>query len=170
MTAKQPRSSRTSLAPLPALLLATLLGPLCAIPSAAATYQCTIPKLRGNDFVCREYPNLCNFIFMIDERAQKVSRRDADKDKLVPVAIDKWEENKIIAHEDQTRTDSRFIEQYFYKIELDSGNFLLANEYVTNKGRYLTQEDINLADPKTFGYYKPKLFSERGRCKSKAKE
>lgn len=151
---------------LPALLLASIgLG-----QAQAAVYQCTIPKLRGNDFVCREYPNLCNFNFIIDERAQKVSRRDADKDKLVPVVVDKWEENKIIAHEDQTRTDSRFIEQYFYKIELDSGNFLMANEYVTNKGRYLTQEDINLADPKSFGYYKPKLFSERGRCKQKPKE
>ena len=107
---------------------------------------------------------------MIDERTQQVSRRDSGKDKPVLVAVDKWEENKIIAHEDQTRTDSRFVEQYFYKIELDTGNFLLANEYVTNKGRYLTQEDINLADPKTFGYYKPKLFSERGRCKLKPKE
>ncbi len=162
MTAKQPHSAR--------ILLALLLGILSLGHAHAAVYQCTIPKLRGNDFVCREYPNLCTFSFTLDERAQKVSRRDADKDKLVPVVVDKWEENKIIAHEDQTRTDSRFVEQYFYKIELDSGNFLLANEYVTNKGRYLTQEDINLADPKTFGYYKPKLFSERGRCKLKPKE
>lgn len=162
MTAKLSRFVR----PLLALLLAsTALG-----EAQAAIYQCTITKLRGNDFVCREYPNLCNFTFVIDERAQKISRRDADKDKSAPVVVDKWEENKIIAHEDQTRTDSRFLEQYFYKIELDSGNFLLANEYVTNKGRYLTQEDINLADPKTFGYYKPKLFSERGRCKLKPKD
>ena len=162
MTAKLPQFVR--------LLLALLLASTALAEAQAAVYQCSIPKLRGNDFVCREYPNLCNFTFTIDERAQKVSRRDADKDKLVPVLVDKWEEQKIIAHEDQTRTDSRFVEQYFYKIELDSGNFLLANEYVTNKGRYLTQEDINLADPKTFGYYKPKLFSERGRCKIKPKD
>jgi hypothetical protein len=166
MIAIQPRSSSPSLA----LLLAILLGPLCTLPADAAVYQCTIPKLRGNDFVCREYPNLCNFIFVIDERTQRVSRRDSDKDKPVPVTVDKWEENKIIAHEDLTRTDSRFIEQYFYKIELDSGNFLFANEYVTNKGRYLTQEDIKLADPKSFGYYKPRLFSERGRCTLKPKD
>lgn len=166
MTAIQPRSSSPSLA----LLLALLLGPLGLIDAEAAVYQCTIPKLRGNDFVCREYPNLCNFIFVIDERTQQVSRRDSGKDKPVPVAVDKWEENKIIAHEDLTRTDSRFIEQYFYKIELDSGNFLFANEYVTNKGRYLTQEDIKLADPKSFGYYKPRLFSERGRCTLKPKD
>jgi hypothetical protein len=152
------------------LLLALLLSSISLDHAQAAVYQCTVPKLRGNDFVCREYPNLCNFNFLIDERAQKISRRDADKDKPIPVIVDKWEENKIIAHEDQTRTDSRFLEQYFYKIELDSGNFLLANEYVTSKGRYLTQEDINLADPKTFGYYKPRLFSERGRCKLKPKD
>ena len=162
MTAKQPHPAR--------ILLALLLGVLSVGHAQAAAYQCTISKLRGNDFVCREYPNLCTFNFMLDERTQKVTRRDTDKDKLVSVVVDKWEENKVIAHEDQTRTDSRFIEQYFYKIELDSGNFLLANEYVTNKGRYLTQEDINLADPKSFGYYKPKLFSERGRCKLKSKE
>lgn len=162
MTVNQPHSFR--------IVLVLLLCALSVSAANAAVYQCTIPKLRGNDFVCREYPTLCNFIFTIDERAQKISRRDADKDKLVPVVVDKWEENKIIAHEDQTRIDSRFIEQYFYKIELDSGNFLLANEYMTNKGRYLTQEDINLTDPKSFGYYKPKLFSERGRCRLKGKE
>ena len=162
---KQTRQRRLMRALLPLLLAGATVG-----QAQAAVYQCTIPKLRGNDFVCREYPNLCTFTFVIDERAQKISRRDADKDKLVTVVADKWEEKLIIAHEDQTRIDSRFLEQYFYKIELDSGNFLLANEYVTNKGRYLTQEDINLADPKSFGYYKPKLFSERGRCKPKAKE
>ncbi len=165
MTDTQPRYRRILLPLLPVLLV------LAAVSDAqAVVYQCSIPKLRGNEFVCREYPNLCNFTFLIDERAKKISRRDTDKEKLVPVVADKWEEKFIIAHEDQTRTDSRFLEQYFYKIELDSGNFLMANEYVTNKGRYLTQEDINLADPKTFGYYKPKLFSERGRCKPKAKE
>lgn len=151
------------------ILLALMLSVAGSLANAAV-YQCTIKQLRGNEFVCREYPNLCNFIFIIDDRTQKVSRQDLDKDKMVPIVVDKWEEKTIIAHEDQIRTDSRFLEQYFYKIEPESGNFLMANEYVTSKGRYLTQEDIKLADPKTFSYYKPKLFSERGRCKPKAKE
>ena len=161
MTAPKSLLART----LPTLALAAA----TALPAQAAVYHCTTPKMRGNDFVCREYPNLCNFIFIVDEANKKISRRDEDKGKLVPVVVDKWEEKLIIAHEDQTRTDSRFLEQFFYKIEPDSGNFLMANEYVTNKGRYLTQEDINLADPKSFGYYKPRLFSERGRCKFSAR-
>ena len=155
---------------LPARILSALALAAAALPAHAAVYQCSTPKLRGNDFVCREYPNLCNFVFIVDETNKKISRRDEDKGKLVTVIVDKWEENIIIAHEDQTRIDSRFLEQFFYKIEPGNGNFLLANEYVTSKGRYLTQEDINLADPKSFGYYRPKLFSERGRCKFKTKE
>ena len=160
MTATKPLFVRT----LTAFVLAA-----AVLPAQAGVYQCTTPKMRGNDFVCREYPNLCNFIFIVDEANKKISRRDEEKDKLVPVVVDKWEENIIIAHEDQPRIDSRFLEQFYYKIEPASSNFLMANEYVTNKGRYLTQEDINLADPKSFGYYKPKLFSEKGRCKYKAK-
>ena len=152
------------------LALPLSLGTLLALEAQAAVYQCSTPKMRGNDFVCREYPNLCNFTFIVDEGRKKMSRRDPAKDTPIPVVVDKWEEKVIIAHEDQTRIDSRFIEQFFYKIELDNGNFLMANEYVTNKGRYLTQEDINMADKKSFGYYTPKLFSERGRCKFIAKE
>lgn len=165
MTFPKPLFART----LPALVLASAAA-AAALPVHAGVQHCTTPKMRGNDFVCREYPNLCNFIFIMDEANKKISRRDEDKGKLVPVVVDKWEENIIIAHEDQPRIDSRFLEQFFYKIEPASGNFLMANEYVTSKGRYLTQEDINLADPKSFGYYKPKLFSEKGRCKYKAKE
>lgn len=148
----------------------TALSTLLAAQAQAAVYQCSMPRLRGNDFVCREYPNLCNFTFIVDEGSKKISRRDAASGKLVPVVMDKWEDQRIIAHEDQTRIDSRFVEQFFYKIEIDSGKFLFANEYVTGKGRYLTQEDINLADKKTFGYYRPKLFSEHGRCTFKTRE
>jgi hypothetical protein len=45
----------------------------------------------------------------------------------------------------------------------------MANEYMTNTGRYLTQEDIDMADKKSFSYNKPKLFSEKGSCNLKAK-
>jgi hypothetical protein len=46
----------------------------------------------------------------------------------------------------------------------------MANEYMTSTGRYLTQEDIDMADKRSFSYYKPKLFSEKGSCNLKAKE
>ena len=95
---------------------------------------------------------------------------DEEGKKLVKVVTDKWDEKLIIAHEDQNRIDNRFIEQYYYKIELSSGNFLMANEYMTNTGRYLTQEDIDMADKRTFSYNKPKLFSEKGSCNLKAKD
>ena len=151
-------------------LLACVLGTALIAPVHAAVYRCTIPKIRGNDFVCREYPNLCNFVFVVDESSKKISRKDEENKTPVKVVTDKWDEKVIIAHEDQNRVDDRFIEQYFYKIELSTGNFLMANEYMTNKGRYLTQEDIDLADKRSFSYYKPKLFSEKGRCNLKAKE
>jgi hypothetical protein len=41
----------------------------------------------------------------------------------------------------------------------------MANEYRTNSGRYLTQDDINATDKKRFSYYRPRLFSETGRCR-----
>jgi len=151
-------------------IIVLLASTLVAAASHAATYTCVTTALRGNKWICQDNPDLCTFVFIVIEGEKSMVRRVNDNNPRVPVVVDKWEDKKIIAHEDQTRTDSRFVEQYFYKIELDSGNFLLANEYVTNKGRYLTQEDINLADPKTFGYYKPKLFSERGRCKLKPKD
>jgi hypothetical protein len=151
-------------------LLAITLVMTVLAPAQAAVYRCTITQMRGNDFVCREYPNLCNFVFIVDESTKKISRKDAEQKNLVTVVTDKWDEKMIIAHEDQNRIDNRFIEQYFYKIELGTGNFLMANEYMTNTGRYLSQEDINLADKRSFSYYKPKLFSEKGRCNLKAKE
>jgi hypothetical protein len=151
-------------------VLASVLG-LSLISIAEATvYRCTIKRIRGNDFVCREYPNLCNFVFIVDESTKKISRKDEENKNLVKVVTDKWDEKLIIAHEDQNRIDNRFIEQYYYKIELSSGNFLMANEYMTNTGRYLTQEDIDMADKRTFSYNKPKLFSEKGSCNLKAKD
>ncbi|MCF8163012.1 MAG: hypothetical protein K9J47_11315 [Sulfuritalea sp.] len=151
-------------------VLASALG-LGLLSSADATvYRCTIKKIRGNEFVCREFPNLCNFVFIVDESSKKISRKDEEDKKLVKVVTDKWDEKLIIAHEDQNRIDNRFIEQYYYKIELGSGNFLMANEYMTNTGRYLTQEDIDMADKRTFSYNKPKLFSEKGSCNLKAKD
>ena len=151
-------------------VLASVLG-LALLSSAEATvYRCTIKRIRGNDFVCREYPNLCNFVFIVDESTKKISRKDEENKNLVKVVTDKWDEKLIIAHEDQNRVDNRYIEQYFYKIELGSGNFLMANEYMTSTGRYLSQEDIDMADKRSFSYYKPKLFSEKGSCNLKAKD
>jgi hypothetical protein len=151
-------------------VLASVLG-LALLSSAEATvYRCTIKRIRGNDFVCREYPNLCNFVFIVDESTKKISRKDEENKNLVKVVTDKWDEKLIIAHEDQNRVDNRYIEQYFYKIELGSGNFLMANEYMTSTGRYLSQEDIDMADKRSFSYYKPKLFSEKGNCNLKAKD
>jgi len=150
-------------------IIACVLG-LALLPSAEATvYRCTIKRLRGNEFICREYPNLCNFVFVVDESSKKISRKDEEEKNLVKVVTDRWDEKLVIAHEDQNRIDNRFIEQYYYKIELGSGNFLMANEYMTNTGRYLTQEDIDIADKRSFSYNKPKLFSEKGSCNLKAK-
>ena len=150
-------------------ILACVLG-LALLPSAEATvYRCTIKRLRGNEFICREYPNLCNFVFIVDESSKKISRKDEEEKNLVKVVTDRWDEKLVISHEDQNRIDNRFIEQYYYKIELGSGNFLMANEYMTNTGRYLTQEDIDMADKRSFSYNKPKLFSEKGSCNLKAK-
>lgn len=150
-------------------ILACVLG-LALLSSAEATvYRCTIKRLRGNEFICREYPNLCNFVFIVDESSKKISRKDEEEKNLVKVVTDRWDEKLVIAHEDQNRIDNRFIEQYYYKIELGSGNFLMANEYMTNTGRYLTQEDIDMADKRSFSYNKPKLFSEKGSCNLKAK-
>jgi hypothetical protein len=151
-------------------ILVCMLGLSLLSSAEAAIYHCTIKRMRGNDFVCREFPNLCNFIFIVDETSKKIFRKDEDEKKLVKVATDKWDQKLIIAHEDQNRIDNRFVEQYYYKIELPSGNFLMANEYMTNTGRYLTQEDIDMADKKSFSYNKPKLFSEKGSCNLKAKD
>ncbi len=144
------------------LLLTTLL-----VPAQAATYLCVTNAMRGNRWICRDDPDVCSFAFVVDEKNKTMVRKIDEDTPRVPVVIDKWEDNRIIAHEDQNRLDARFIEQYFYKIELDTGNFLMANEYMTTSGRYLTQEELNMADKKRYSYYRPKLFSEKGRCRFK---
>jgi hypothetical protein len=145
-----------------ALLLAAIM-----MPAQAATYLCVTNAMRGNRWICRDDPDVCSFVFLVDEKNKTMVRKIDEDTPRAPVAVDKWEDNRIIAHEDQTRLDSRFIEQHFYKIELDTGNFLMANEYMTNSGRYLTQEELNMADKKRYSYYRPKLFSEKGRCRFK---
>ena len=148
---------------LPRLLAALLLTVM--VPAQAATYLCTTNAMRGNKLICKDDPDVCSFVFTVNEKNKTMFRKIDDATPRVTVVIDKWEDNRIIAHEDQTRIDSRFIEQHFYKIELDTGNFLMANEYMTNSGRYLTQEELNMADKKRYSYYRPRLFSEKGRCR-----
>ena len=145
-------------------LCCALLSLSLLAPAQAATYQCMTNAMRGNKWICKEDPSVCSFVFTVNEKSKSISRHIDERNPRVPVVIDKWEDNVLIAHEDQTRIDSRFIEQYYYKIEFDSGNFLMANEYVTSNGRYLTQEELNMADKKKYSYYRPRLFSEKGRC------
>jgi hypothetical protein len=146
-------------------IIALLASTLVAAASHAATYTCVTTALRGNKWICQDNADLCTFVFIANEGEKSMVRRVNDNNPKVPVVVDKWEDKKIIAHEDQTRLDERFIEQYFYRIERDTGNFVMANEYRTNSGRYLTQDDINATDKKRFSYYRPRLFSETGRCK-----
>lgn len=145
--------------------IASLMLAAVMVPAHASTFLCVTNAMRGNKWICRDDPSVCSFVFKVDEKNKTIVRNIDERNPRVPVVIDKWEDNRIIAHEDQIRVDSRFIEQYFYKIELDSGNFLMANEYMTNHGRYLTQEELDMSDKKRFSYYRPKLFSEKGRCR-----
>ncbi len=145
-------------------LCCALLAVTTSLPVSAASYNCTTTAMRGNRWICKEDPSVCSFVFTVDEKSKTIFRKIDERNPRVPVVVDKWEDNVLIAHEDQIRIDSRFIEQYYYKFELDSGNFFMANEYVTNKGRYLTQEELNMADKKKYSYYRPRLFSEKGRC------
>ncbi len=146
-------------------IIALLASTLVAAASHAATYTCVTNALRGNKWICQDNADLCTFVFIANEGEKSMVRRVNDNNPKVPVVVDKWEDKKIIAHEDQTRLDERFIEQYYYRIERDTGNFVMANEYRTNSGRYLTQDDINATVKKLFSYYRPRLFSETGRCK-----
>jgi hypothetical protein len=155
-------------APLSSLLALALVA-LTVLPAHAATYVCSVQANRGNKWICRDDPSICTYTFIVDERRKTMTRKVDESSPPVKVVVDKWEADKIIAHEDQNRLDSRFIEQYFYKIEFGKGEFLIANEYVTNSGRYLKQEELNAADPKRYSYYRPKLFSEKGRCSFKAR-
>jgi hypothetical protein len=151
---------------LPRCLSALLLA-LMVFPAQAATLLCVTQAMRSNKWICTDDPTVCSFVFAIDDKRKTLFRNIDERNPRVPIVIDKWDENVIIAHEDQTRVDARFIEQYFYKIELDTGKFLMANEYMTNHGRYLSQEELNLSEKKRFSYYRPKLFSEKGRCRLK---
>jgi len=151
-------------------IIALLSSTLVAAPSHAATYTCVTTALRGNKWICQDNVALCTFVFLVDEKDKSMVRRVDENNPRVPVVVDKWEEKKIIAHEDQTRLDKGLIEQYYYRIELDTGKFVMANEYQTNSGRYLTQQDINATDKKRFSYYRPRLFSETGSCKFSSKK
>jgi hypothetical protein len=151
-------------------IIALLSSTLVAAPSHAATYTCVTTALRGNKWICQDNVALCTFVFLVDEKDKSMVRRIDENNPKVSVVVDKWEEKKIIAHEDQTRLDKGLIEQYYYRIELDTGKFVMANEYQTNSGRYLTQEDINATDKKRFSYYRPRLFSETGSCKFASKK
>ena len=152
-------------------LFAPLLAVFLAAPAHAATYTCVTTAFRGNKWICNEDPSVCSFVFTVNEKTKVMSRRPSDEEPSIKVVVDKWEDGKIIAHEDRNRIDSRFIEQYYYKIELETGNFLMANEYMTNSGRYLTQEELNAADPKKYArWFKPKLFSETGTCRFKRRD
>lgn len=165
MTAPKTLLQRRLLPPLVAAILATLV-----VPAQAATYTCVTTAFRGNKWICKDDVNVCSFIFTVNEKTRVMTRHASDEEPNVPVVIDKWEDNKIIAHEDRNRIDSRFIEQYYYKIELETGSFLMANEYMTNSGRYLTQEELNAADPKKYArWFKPRLFSESGTCRFKGR-
>ena len=146
-------------------IIALLAGTLVAAPSHAATYTCVTKVLRGNKWICQDNAALCTFVFNVSEKNKAMVRWVDENNPKISVVVDKWEETKIIAHEDQTRLDQGMIEQYYYRIELDTGKFVIANEYKTNSGRYLTQADINATDKKRFSYYRPRLFSETGRCK-----
>lgn len=158
-----PPRALNRLKPLLALLLATAV----AAPAHAAVYLCKTTAMRGNKWICNEEPSVCTFAFTIDEKNRTITRRIDGRNTTIPVVVDKWTDTVLIAHEDQTRIDSRFIEQYFYKIEFESGRFLMANEYRTNSGRYLTQEELNMSDKKRFSYYRPLLFTEKGSCRFK---
>ncbi len=148
-----------------ASLAALLLACVVALPAQAASYLCATKAMRGNKWICTEDASVCSFVFRVDESARTLTRNVDERNPRVKVVVDKWDDKVLIAHEDQPRIDSRYIEQYFYKIEFDSGNFLMANEYVTNSGRYLTEEELKMADRKRFSYYRPQLFSEKGRCR-----
>lgn len=138
-----------------------------ALPAFAARFECTTPAMRGNQWICTEDPQLCSFIFAGSQRDKTLIRKGRDGGPNIQIVVDKWDEKFIIAHEDRPRIDNLFIEQYFYRIELDSGKFFLANDYVTNSGRYLSRDDLAATDKKRFSYNAPKFFSEPGICKMK---
>ena len=107
------------------------------------------------------------FKFTGSQLEKKLKRKNIDGDADVAVVVEKWTDKMLIIREDRIRIDNLFIEQYFYRIELDTGKFLVANDYMTNSGRYLSKDDLAAMDKKHFGYNRPSFFSEPGRCKMK---
>jgi hypothetical protein len=140
---------------------------LVSAAAEAMTFNCATLAMGRNKWICTENTDLCQFIFYADATKKTMRRKGPDDGPDIKIVVDKWNDKIIIAHEDRTRIDSLFIEQYWYKIELETGTFLMANEYMTNSGRYLTQQDLDAVDKKRFSYYRPKLLSEPGSCKTK---
>ena len=148
--------------------LAPVLAALClTVPAQAAVYVCKVRQMIGNEWICTEQPDYCTFLFVVNEKDKTMTRKGPPMQPRIPVVVDKWSDEKIVAHEDRPRVDNRFIEQFWYKIVPSTGEFLLANEYMTNSGRYLTQADMDASDKKRFSYYRPRLFSETGKCRFK---
>ncbi len=137
------------------------------VPALAARFECTTPAMRGNKWICTEDSQLCSFTFAGNQRDKTLTRKGRDGGPNIKIVVEKWDEKFVIAIEDRPRIDNLFIEQYFYRIELDSGKFFLANDYVTNSGRYLSRDDLSATDKKRFSYNPPKFFSEPGTCKMK---
>ncbi len=136
-------------------------------PASAVGIICTTTAMHGNKWICKESPEVCTFTFYGKQGSATLTRKGKAEEPKIRVVVDKWEEKVIIAHEDRPKINDLFVEQYFYKIELDSGNFLFANEFMTNSGRYLTKEDLAATEKTRFSYYKPSLYSETGKCKIK---
>lgn len=151
-----------------ALVSCALVASLIVSAAAeAVTFNCATLAMGRNKWICTENTELCQFIFYADPTKKTMRRKGPSDEPEIKIVVDKWNDTMIIAHEDRTRIDSLFIEQYWYKIELQTGNFLMATEYMTNSGRYLTQQDLDAVDKKRFSYYRPKLLSEPGSCKTK---
>ena len=138
------------------------------LPAFAARFECTTPAMRGNKWICNEDKQLCSFIFAGSQRDKTLMRKGRDGEPNIKIVVEKWDEKFVIAVEDRPRIDNLFTEQYFYRIELDSGKFFLANDYVTNSGRYLSRDDLSATDKKRFSYNPPKFFTEAGTCKMKS--
>ncbi len=147
-----------------------LTGAAClgiAASAGAVGIVCTTTAMHGNKWICKESPEVCTFTFYGKQGGATLTRKGKAEEPKIRVVVDKWEEKVIIAHEDRPKINDLFVEQYFYKIEIDTGNFLMANEFMTNSGRYLTKEDLAATEKLRFSYYKPSLYSETGKCKIK---
>ena len=153
--------------PCHSLLIALLLGLTSPAQAARpAQFLCKVTAMNKNKWICKEKESVCTFDFRVNKKKKTIIRETEGESPTMQVKVDKWDDKVIIAHEDRPRVAKLYLEQYFYKIELDTGKFLMANEFVTNSGRYLTQEDMRAAQPKGFfaHYYVPQLISQPGTC------